>query len=275
MASEWGRDTPWRQGHVLPGEAYETLVGRRDDGVIAVVVSHDCDLANDPTSEPTVEVVRCDLVAALDGNFTHGKNARKLHLSFTGGTTRAMVQFQAGAKITISKTDLVHFEPMPDCQMLPQERAVLQRWLAARYRRSAFPDEFDRRLSQSGIAKRLPKILEPLGALISAMYFDLDKGEEIVRGEGEAFELLILLMYIEDGDADTLTKVSKAAIEIDKLFREKFFNPKNGIWTSIELEGCEVISDYAMSVAQANSLRKWNGDFISLRADPQQTVVDE
>ena len=48
--TQWGRDTPWRQGHLLPDEAVGALGIRSDSGdpKIAVVISHDCDIAQPP-----------------------------------------------------------------------------------------------------------------------------------------------------------------------------------------------------------------------------------
>ena len=58
--AEWKRNTPWRQGNLLPNSAIAEL-GLCENGnlaeAIAVVASHDCDLAQDPQSEPDVEVI--------------------------------------------------------------------------------------------------------------------------------------------------------------------------------------------------------------------------
>ena len=65
-----------------------------------------------------------------------------------------------------------------------------QRWLATRYRRAAFPDEFERRLNDTGVSKRIAKILEPLGKHLVAVFFDVDEGIEHVRnGEGDLYVL--------------------------------------------------------------------------------------
>jgi integrase/recombinase XerD len=52
---------------------------------VAVVISHDCDLAQLPDAEPMVEVILGKRIDRLDGNYSYAKNTRRLHLSFTRG----------------------------------------------------------------------------------------------------------------------------------------------------------------------------------------------
>ena len=57
--THWTRGTGWRQGSVLTRDAVDEFdLGLPEDRgrVRVVVISHDCDLANDVTKEPFVEV---------------------------------------------------------------------------------------------------------------------------------------------------------------------------------------------------------------------------
>ncbi len=141
---EWARDTPWRQGHLLPADATTALgvasAEQRSD-MVAVLVSHDCDLAQSPDIEPDVEIIMGRRLTAIDGNYSHAKNARRLHLPFSAGKERLAAELLANGKRRIAKSDLAAFTPLLSIQLDPNERAILQRWLAARYRRPAFPDE--------------------------------------------------------------------------------------------------------------------------------------
>jgi hypothetical protein len=184
----WERDTPWRQGHVVPDDALESLDLLSTDSLsemAAIVVSHDCDLAQSPGVEPAVEIIVGHWVTAVDGNFSFGKNARRLHLSFSGGSEVRAANLIASRKIPIEKTQLAGYTPVETVQLSALELTILQRWLAARYRRSAFPDEFDKRLEETGLRDRLGKILKIFGTLISAIYFDVDQGDEVIRSGSE------------------------------------------------------------------------------------------
>jgi hypothetical protein len=111
--AEWNRDTPWRQGYLLGKDAIEELRLHHPvapDQTIAIVASHDCDLAQEPEGEPIVEVVVGRLLADKDGNCTHAKNARKLHVEFAGGAV-FWAEFEASAKRSIDKLALNEFAP--------------------------------------------------------------------------------------------------------------------------------------------------------------------
>ena len=178
--AQWDRTTPWRQAHLLTDEAFKGLFDDIDDrDAIGVVISHSCDLAQSSEAEPSVEVIVGRIVAAPDGNFSHAKNARTLHVAADleqGGT--AYVELRATNKRIVGKDRLADYAPDTRRTIPSVERDTLQRWLAARYRRSAFPDEFDRRLSDCGIPAKLSKILAPLGREIVCLFFDIDEGQE-------------------------------------------------------------------------------------------------
>jgi hypothetical protein len=273
----WGRDTPWRQGSVLPEDGAKALglLSGAPRAKVAVVVSHDCDLAQDPSVEPVVEVIVGRRIGAADGNLSYAKNARRLHLTFSGGRERLTADLVARRKIPIKKERLAEYEPVETTRLTVVEHTILQRWLAARYRRAAFPDEFDKRLEDTGLRDRLGRILKSFGASISAMYFDVDQGEEVFRfGSDDPYTLGVYLLFSTEIDPEVAEKeanTAKAAIR--KAFRDKCLSTADGTWHNIELVECEAISDQAMTIGQAEKLKKWSADHISLRMDTPQSML--
>jgi hypothetical protein len=275
----WDRDTPWRQGNALTNESSVALgVVRAENAgsAIAVVISHDCDLAQSPETEPSVEIIVAKRIDAANGNFTHAKNSRRLHVAYTVDGTTTYFDMQAQGKREIKKDDLVEYEPSPTIVIKPKDRSILQRWLAARYRRAAFPEEFERRLNDTGVSKRIAKILEPLGRHLVAVFFDVDDGEERERkGAEDLYALRIDLLYSTENDpAAALEAAEKAAATIAAAFRDRCLDPGAG-WKWIELVGCEPISDEAMTYAMSTQLKRWNMDYLSLRADPPAEPIHE
>jgi hypothetical protein len=68
----WNRLTPWRQGSLLTTEAAGAfaLRSKEDSARTAVmVISHDCDLAQSPEAEPSVELIVGRFIDESDGNF--------------------------------------------------------------------------------------------------------------------------------------------------------------------------------------------------------------
>jgi hypothetical protein len=277
---EWARDTPWRQGHVLPEDATVALVAASPEhleGKIAVVVSHDCDLAQSPDIESDVEIIMGRRVTRLDGNYSHAKNARRLHLSFSAAGERLDVELLANDKLWIKKNALAPFTPHQSVQPSADERAILQRWLAARYRRPAFPDEFDRRLDATGLRERLGKILKTHGVSISAVFFDVDSGVDVARsGANDVYTLGIYLLYSTDVDPGAANDAANsAATAIRSAFLERCVSSSGGPWQYLELVECEAIADRAMTVHQAEHLRRWSADHISLRGGPEHAILRE
>jgi len=276
---DWKRDTPWRQAHVLTTESSLALgVVQAEDvsTALVVVISHDCDLAQSRETEPSVEIIVATRLQAADGNFTHRKNSRRLHLECTIDGTESYLDMRAQGKREIKKSALAGHLPAANIVLNPEDRSILQRWLAARYRRAAFPDEFEWRLNHTGIAKRITKIVEPLGKQLVAVFFDVDDGVERHRkGEKDLYGLRIDLLYSTEKDpAGALEAAEKAAVAIAAAFQERCFDAIAG-WKWIELLECEAISDEAMTYAMSTQLKRWNVDYLSLRANPQTEPMQE
>jgi hypothetical protein len=255
------------------------LVGTDDSGTaVALVVSHDCDLIQSCEIEPSVEVIIGRRVAAADGNFTHGKNPRRLHLAVEQNGVPMYVDLLARDKGLIPKKGLAGELPDGGLVLSPRDRSLLQHWLAARYRRSAFPEEFERRLSVREIHKRIAKIVEPLGEHLIAIFFDVDEGRDLERqGAADVYTLSIDLLYSTERDPDAAkTAAQRAAEDISAILRKICYVAEEDSWQNIELKGCEPISDMAMTYADSVLLKKWNADYLSFRGEAaEQPVLSE
>jgi len=278
--AQWNRDTPWRQGHLLGSDAVAALgLGHatEPEKTVVIVASHDCDLAQAAEGEPNIEVVIGRLVTDKDGNCTHAKNARKLHIEF-GDAVVFWAEFEATAKVSIDKLKLNDFGPCADAPLSAENHAIFQMWLASRYRRSAFPDEFERRLTskQFKLHEKIAKAVKPHGELIAGVFFDVDGGEEFAReGPDDTYILDIIILHAADPDFDAAEKAAIAAAEaIKTAFEEKLFNPSK-TWQHIELGSCDAISESVLTYQQFKLLKRWRLDHISLAAAPQQSVPAE
>ncbi|WP_232111471.1 hypothetical protein [Pseudomonas guariconensis] len=281
----WGRSTPWRQGHLVSRELLTQLGIDSENDTVAVIATHDCDLAQSATAEPEVELILGKLLdSELNGNYTHCKNIRRLHIPLTGAEQHQRIELDTGRRIRVPKEhsdpsrSLASYEPSRDVLMSGIERGIFQRWLAARYRRSSFPDEFDRRLKdQTKVAERLAKVFKDSGNHIPAVFFDVDMGVERLRdGEDDLYELSITVLYSTDDDPEMAeTAAWTAAKAIQEIFESRCKAGRNGPWKWIELTEISVISDEALTYGQSLQLTRWQADHISLRTDPEQPIFDE
>jgi hypothetical protein len=287
--AQWERDTPWRQGQLLTSEAIAALdLGGNPlpQDIAAVVISHDCDLAQSIETEPYAELIVGRYVDNAHGSFTHCKNLRRLHLDCTAGPTPKTIELQVSNRTAVPKAtsgapSLSDHVPSDNVAMTYRERRILQRWLAARYERASFPDEFDRRLrDETGVAERISAALKDSGNDIAALFFDVDAGREIVKKtKQETYELSITMVYSTTVDpAKAERTANDAANRIKEIFarrcrsKDKDGNP--GPWFRIELIDVDVISDEALTYAQSQLFVRWHADHISLRTDPLQPMLD-
>jgi len=275
---EWSRETPWRQGDVLPDDASKALDLSHPESperTFVVVISHDCDLTADPDREPFVELVTGRLVDAIKAD-SHAKSARRLQIEFHGPQGLLAAELSAVHKAFVNKDDLAPFDPRTDVSLDAQGLSILQHWLAARYRRAAFPDEFERRLKEAKMPRRIEKALDTAGKHVVAVLFDIDGGEDSQRnGPDDLYRLGIYLLYdTSQNESDAEAAARSAADVIEKTF-ESAFQSQDNAWKNIQLEYCDVISDQAMSYADSRMLKQWRLEYISLEDDPQQPVLDE
>lgn len=275
MAATWTRDTPWRQGHVLTTEAAQALGlahPETPDSTCVVVISHDCDLASDALQiEPDVEVIVGRHLPKGDGNYFWAKAPRTLHVDALKNDAAAVVELVATDKCLIPKQALAAFIPDAAYSFPGKSLSALRSWLGVRYNRAAFPDPFVIRLSQFKVDKRLAKIIEPVGNLLSAVYFDVDGGKEIDHSDGSPYELKIVLAYPSGDDPEhAADEVEKLEAAIEDLFTKKLFDTATGEWNGITLKACMSISEDDLPVSKARLLTQWRLEYMTLKADEEQ-----
>ena len=275
--AEWSRETYWHQGSVLPDNASEVLALSHPESperTFVVVISHDCDLAADPEREPLVELVTGRIIDAIKAD-SHAKSARRLQIEFQGLQGPIAVELLATHKSFVQKSDLAPFDPRADVNLDAQGLSILQRWLAARYRRAAFPDEFERRLKEARLPRRIEKALNAAGKHVIAVFFDVDGGEDIQRnGPDDFYRLGIYLLYDttqNEPEAEAATR--SASDQIEEAF-EKAFRSKDNSWRNIRLEYCDVMSDQALSYGNSLHFKQWRLEHISLEDDPPQALLE-
>lgn len=270
--AEWTRSTPWRQGSVLDPQLLHGV--RRDEAAhirmdqIGVVVSHDCDLAASPTIEPFVEIVPGRLLIKLDGNFTHAKDARRLHLCVKrrDSEEQSYLELVAKDKVQIRKDELADMTPSTEFILERRELDILRRWLAARYRRHAFSDAFERRFDK--VEEKLREILKKSNEHLRAILFDFEEvTDESSNNPDVPYVLDIYLIYTSEPNAEESQSIAQATKgKIQKAFEARY---KSGHqWNGIELRSCELLSDQALTYAQYLTLAEWRSEGLSLKSDP-------
>ena len=276
LSPRWTRTTPWRQGQVLGTESINALK-LVDSEYLAecavVVISHDCDVANDNLiAEPFVEVVIGRKVAAAKGDFAWGKSPRTLHLEYSRADGRVFIELVATQKTLIDKNHLAQFLPDATYYLSQKSLYVLRNWLSVRYNRAAYPDQFINRMKDTKLDEKLANRIRKYPD-ISTVFFDLDRGEDRDHSDGSPYELSVILAYAPGEESDiTSDQVSSAEEEIKQLFVDRAYDPKTKSWNGIALRKCLLVSEDDITIAQSRKLSQWRLEHLSLRADDDQPV---
>ena len=270
-APKWTRYTPWRQGHVLTADAVKSLgllSPESAEATCVVVISHDCDLANQALNiEPDVEIIVGHERLQGDGNYFWAKAPRTLHLNALKNGKSIIIELVTTAKRLIPKHQLAAFSPDANYSFSGKALSALRSWLAIRYNRAAFPDSLVDILSQSKVDKRIAKIIEPTEASLSAIYFDVDGGKEVDHSDGSPYELKIVLVYPSGDDPEQAAdEAERLETAIEALFAKAHYNSLIGEWNGIALKACMSISEDDLTVGKARLLTQWRLEYMTFKS---------
>lgn len=191
------RELGWRQGAALPPSLFAAVqeatgLTFKEGESFPIVVSQDCDVANDRyTQEPDVEIVRATIIPYPNGNFRYAKSARILHTDCTLNGVQKNLELRAQDRRRLDRRLLEQSGPDNKVALKSEDVVLLGRWLANRFRRASFPDEFDRRLADSGSKEQLTKLFSKRGADVSGVYVFLRPDAELLKKDD--YDLTVFL----------------------------------------------------------------------------------
>lgn len=272
------QDTEWRQGQVLSNDTAVALglISPAGPGrTVVVMVSHDCDITGSVEREPDVELIVGRRIAAL-GADTNAKTARRLHIAFHTDEGDVPVELIATDKVRVPKQRMLDTDRRKTWSLDPEDLVTLQQWLASRYRRAAFADEFERRIKEkpARLDREIVKALDGAGPHVLAIFFDVDEGREVARnGPDDLYQLSIALLYDSAKDEPTAFAAAEhSAKAIEDAFENACFD--GNAWHQIQLLSCTPVSDNVMTIAESRLLKRWRLDHMSLEDDPQQPMLE-
>jgi hypothetical protein len=256
----------WRQGSVLPPSSFGILSELSGTEFnpgqhCAVVASQDCDVVHcSYKTEPSVEIVRGVRRKRLDGNLAFGKSGRKLQLEFSTADGPMVFELSIHERFLVDRRILEDVEPDATVSLSSREKRTLAGWLAKRYKRHAFPDEFNRRLKEQPHSDDIRNLFKAYGQEIEAVFVLLQpEDEELSAGESYVVNLYAVMASEDYDDTETRTRLE-----------EEFINPLEasfGAFTGIELGAAMLVSDEDFSLADIGRTRRMDLDDLSYRDD--------
>ena len=264
------RDTDWRQGDLLTREAAAALglVAAVDEERRVIVITHDCDLPHE--SELCVEVIVAEMVVKEDPQLSYAKNPRRLHLAYEGINAAPLIlELRHGDRRSVPKGDFAERAAKDHSIALPIDaKRILKQWLAARYGRPAFPNEFEERLRKGKVERKIAKILEPDAKYLVGLFFDLGEQRGTEAVEGEPYALSVSVVYdANEGGADARGAAERVAMQLRELFENTYGKPD--VATEIALDACEAVANTYLTLADLRRVDHWRLEYISLRDGEQ------
>ena len=190
------------------------------------------------------------------------------------------MELLARDKRTVPKAALFEYSPREDLWLLPPDRLILQRWLAARYLRAAFPEAFENQL-RTKIGRRtlidhIETILDEGREWIRGLLFELDEGEFRERdGPQDIYHLGITVLYASVPDEPKAHAAAAVAAEALERIFARAFERRGGVREYIDLRYCDPISDAVLTVQQREQLTEWRLEYLSLATDPPHPMMTE
>jgi hypothetical protein len=263
----WSRNTLWRQGSVLLQKDFHTVnLKDSSDLELVVAISHDCDIANNNLeAEPAVEFICGRIIQELDGNYTHGKNPRILHLNYIHSGTPIFLELIASKRVVVNKNVLEAVQPDQTYELIGS-RQILQSWLAARYRRHALPNSLVERL------REVSKYIQEKGKKNSSgiVSFRLRYDPEKELPPEEPYELWLSIVYITDN-----AEYGSIAEQIASNLKAKFPSLLNKTNASgrVDLRRCEAVSEMEFTLRDMRDTEEYYLEHLSHHTDPPGPIV--
>jgi len=258
----------WRQGSILDAELVNQLVDAgalpaREENGHWVIVSHDCDVANHSfLAEPRAEVFFGRLIDSKekDGNQEWGKNSRLLQLSDPPGAQALdHLQFNAHDRHWIQRPAMCGHVPS-DRRLDPETISRLAAWIAKRYVRSGFPDEFVERTraAVSTIRKKSKKD----GQYLTGLYLLI---KDVELGPDEDYDV-ILFGAMRDKHYDD--------VDIREMGNRLFGEIETALvdCDGVNVLGAELRSESAISLTEIRVMKRWDFDDLTLRGEAQDAI---
>ena len=245
----------WRQGILISEKStIQTLLDNSCGYMLDVsqvpeilmIISQSCDILHDKVEdEPYIEFLAGYIFKKEDRNLFNGKNPRRLQVIHD----KKILSFAIHDILRVPKDVFERVDPKPASIIMERDKInLIANWVAKRYVRAAFPDEFNRRIKEAKKAEKASK--NPLMGNVSLIFIDVSD-EELDIDHDYFVKMMVGVAHKTD---------PKIFPEIEDLLFDAF----NVQGITIEIE---VHDDYDITYKTINTYRRYDWDYRSLPDD--------
>lgn len=213
------------------------------------MASHDLD------KEPWVEVIRAVIAASVDGNLNGGKNPRRLQLNISGREC----ELDIDDRWRVPRTMLADAKPAGSLSESSAE--VFRNWLARRYDRAAFPDEFNNRIRDAAdsIRSAVARAYQ-----MSGLYIMMSSRGELPSEVPYTIDLFATMTVQDHGDPAARAEVLKAVGRIEAALAG---------CDGIVVREADAYSEAEMTLDDLHRYVRWEYDHVSFRPGKRGAIA--
>ena len=253
-------ESGWLQGCVVKPEDVAQLLdlaGKSElfaDDVILIVASGSCDVANSADLVIEFSIARYIENDANFGNYCFNKNPRKLNCTLESLLGNKYVTLFAFEKINIIKDNIpLGILPNLEIQFTQEELNFYKDWLASRYKRPAFPTEFDRRIDAAWKKDKRKRAVSKVSNNLIGIYAKVYPDKEIADNDNYFVDLLALVVpNLDDKDLNAINSIAAK-------YKEALLEAKMNVGE------IKTVTEFQVSVGTLKQYKRFNLDELSYK----------
>jgi hypothetical protein len=244
------KDNGWRQGSFLPSIMALALAAEHEceDATHAVIISQDCDVTHgDLEIEPFVDILFLCTLDAINPGLQDGKSSRMLHLEALEGTGKRFFKTQPWNQARVRRGVLATSSPDSTLSINTGTLQGMIQWIADRYTRTGFPDEFVNRIE--AIDESLKKLMKKEGSAFWRILVHLNSNEELDANTDYGMDCVCAVWPEVWEDTKRREKAAAAASKLKKLLEG---------CSGIALDEFEINSTDEIPLSYLHQYRSWD-----------------
>jgi hypothetical protein len=264
-------DATWRQGSIIGRD----LIQRATDALpvsrpipedsLFILISQDCDIVHKRYDvEPFVEFLVATRIEATGKNkgLQWGKHPRRFQFSITQRGSESLLEIDINDRYRAPRQILL--SGLPEQRLDATLTEAIGRWVAKRYTRAAFPDEFNRRTDAA--RDSLADLFKKQGDLILSIHIRIEP-EDTELPDAEDYRISLYVICERQTWDDPPSR--SAAIKLVEQIRVKLANCEG-----ILVDESVLVPEHRFSLENLRETARWDYDYLTYRGGSTETIAE-
>lgn len=263
-------DATWRQGSIIGCKLISTATGALPasrpipEDSLLILISQDCDIVHKRYEvEPFIEFLVANRTEATGKNrgLEWGKHPRRFQFSILQQGRDSLFEIDINDRYRVPRQILL--AGLPERQLDARLTEAIGRWVAKRYTRAAFPDEFNRRTDAA--RDKLADLFKKQGDLILSIYIRIEPEDTELVDEDYRIMLYAICQREDWEEAKSRAAATKLVEQIGIKLAE---------CEGILVDECVLVPEHRFSLEDLRETDRWDYDYLTYRGGSTGTVAE-